>query len=108
MEHGCGGKLVSRTLVFSSQIYSIETIKKAVYRFSDVLSVDIIPRFGEIECIFHFLSGPKEEEQAQKIMAAFRNEVLRPGSEIGHRERNRSNPQRRLGFRAFQDRASRR
>jgi len=64
---------VSRTLVFSSQVYSTETIKKAAYRCSDVLSVDIIPRSGEIECILHFLSEPKEEE---RIVAAFRNEVL--------------------------------
>lgn len=71
-----GGKLVSQTLVFSSQVYSIETIKKAAYRCSDVLSVDIIPRSGEIECILHFLSEPKEEEQFQRIVAAFRNEVL--------------------------------
>jgi hypothetical protein len=62
-------------LVFSSQVYSIETIKKAAYRCSDVLSVDIIPRSGEIECVLHFLSEPNEE-QVQRIVAAFRNEVL--------------------------------
>jgi His-Xaa-Ser system protein HxsD len=70
------GKFVSRTLVFSSQAYSIETIKKAAYRYSDVLSVDIIPRSGEIECVLHFLSVPNEEEQVQRFVAAFRNEVL--------------------------------
>jgi His-Xaa-Ser system protein HxsD len=64
------------TLVFSSQVYSVETIKKAAYRCSDVLSVDINPRPGEIECILHFLSEPKEEERVQRIVAAFRNEVL--------------------------------
>jgi His-Xaa-Ser system protein HxsD len=67
---------VSRTLVFSLQVYSVETIKKAAYRFSDLLSVDITPRSNEIECVLHFLSGPKEEEQAQRIVAAFKNEVL--------------------------------
>jgi His-Xaa-Ser system protein HxsD len=70
------GKLVSRTLVFSAQVYSIETIKKAAYRFSDVLSIDIIPRSGEIECILHFFSEPKEGAQDQRLVAAFRNEVL--------------------------------
>jgi hypothetical protein len=69
------GKVLSRTLVFSSQVYSIETIKKAAYRYSVVLSVDIIPRSGEIECVLHFLSVPNEEEQV-RIVAAFRNEVL--------------------------------
>ena len=68
--------LPSRTLVFSSQVYSIETIKKAAYRFLDVLSIDVIPRSAEIECILHFLSDPKEEEQAERIVAAFKNEVL--------------------------------
>ncbi|HUZ34095.1 MAG TPA: His-Xaa-Ser system protein HxsD [Xanthobacteraceae bacterium] len=67
---------MSRTLVFSSQVYSVETIKKAAYRFSDVLSVDIVPRPGEIECVLQFLSGSKEEEQAERIAAAFKNEVL--------------------------------
>jgi len=67
---------VSWTLTFSSQIYNAETIKKAAYRFSDVLSVDIIPRPGEIECVLHFLSGSREKEQAERIVAAFKNEVL--------------------------------
>ena len=67
---------MSWTLVFSSQIYSVETIKKAAYRFSDMLSVDIIPRTDQIECVLQFISGSKEEEQAQQIVAAFKNEVL--------------------------------
>jgi His-Xaa-Ser system protein HxsD len=68
--------LVPRTLIFSSKAFSIETIKKAAYRFSDVLSIEIIPRSNEIECILHFLSDSKEEAQIQTIVAAFRNEVL--------------------------------
>jgi len=67
---------VSRTLIFSSQISSVETIKKVAYRFSDVLSLDIIPRSGEIECILQFISGSREEQQAERIVAAFKNEVL--------------------------------
>jgi His-Xaa-Ser system protein HxsD len=67
---------VSRKVVFSSQIYSIETIKKAAYRFSDVLSIDIVPRPGEIECVLHFLPAAKAEEQAGQMVAAFKNEVL--------------------------------
>jgi His-Xaa-Ser system protein HxsD len=68
--------LPSRTLVFSAQVYSVETIKKAAYRFSDVLSIDIVPRVDDIECILHFLSDPKDEEQIDRILAAFKNEVL--------------------------------
>ena len=67
---------MSWTLVFSSQIYSVETIKKAAYRFTDVLSIEIIPRIDQIECVLQFISGSKEEEQAQQIVAAFKNEVL--------------------------------
>jgi hypothetical protein len=52
------GAAVSRTLLF----YLQETIKKAAYRCSDVLSVDINPP-GAIECVLHFLSEPKEEER---------------------------------------------
>ena len=68
--------LTSQTLVFSSQVFSIETIKKAAYRFSDVLSVEIVARADDIECILYFLSNPIEEVRAQEIVADFRNEVL--------------------------------
>lgn len=46
--------MLSRTLFFSLQTYDIVAVKKAAYRFSDVISVDIIPRSNEIECILHF------------------------------------------------------
>lgn len=67
---------MSLTLVFSRQVYNIETIKKAAYRFSDVLTIDIIPRCDEIECVLQFLSSSQEEEHAERIVAAFKNEVL--------------------------------
>jgi His-Xaa-Ser system protein HxsD len=68
--------LPSRTLTFSAQVYSIKTIKKAAYRFSDVLSIDIVPRVDDIECILNFLSDQNDEEHIDRILAAFRNEVL--------------------------------
>lgn len=68
--------LLSRKLAFSSQVYSIETIKKAAYRFSDVLSIDFIPTLTEVECILNFFSNPQDEEQVERIVAAFKNEVL--------------------------------
>jgi His-Xaa-Ser system protein HxsD len=67
---------VSRTLLFSSLVYDIAAIKKAAYRFSDVLSVDITPHSDEIECVLHFLPDVKEEEQVDRFVAAFKNEVL--------------------------------
>jgi His-Xaa-Ser system protein HxsD len=68
--------LAHRTLTFSSKAFSVETIKKASYRFSDVLSVEIVPRSDEIECVLHFLLDVTDEAQSDKIVAAFRNEVL--------------------------------
>jgi His-Xaa-Ser system protein HxsD len=67
--------LPPRTLGFSSQVYGVESIKKAAYRFSDLLSIDILPGVDEIECVLHFLSDPKNEE-IDRILAAFKNEVL--------------------------------
>ena len=67
---------MSRKVVFSSQVYSVETIKKAAYRFSDLMAIDIATRPGEIECVLEFLSGTNTEKQAEQIVAAFKNEVL--------------------------------
>ena len=67
---------MSRKVVFSSQVYSVETIKKAAYRFSDLMAIDIATRPGEIECVLEILSGTNTEKQAEQIVAAFKNEVL--------------------------------
>ena len=67
---------MSRTLFFSLQTYDIVTVKKAAYRFSDVMSVDIIPHSDEIECVLHFSPAPKSEEHHEGMVAAFKNEVL--------------------------------
>jgi len=66
---------MARSVVFSTQVYGLETIKKAAYRFSDVLSIDIIPRALDIECVLYFCSGQTDDE-AETIIAAFKNEVL--------------------------------
>jgi len=69
------GPAMAKSVVFSAQVYSLETIKKAAYRFSDVLSVDIIPRAHDIECVLHVRSGHTNDE-VETIIAAFKNEVL--------------------------------
>jgi len=66
---------VPRTLVFSSEVYSVETVKKAAYRFSDLFSIDIFPRAAEIECVLTFASEQSSDEQ-ERIVAAFKSEVL--------------------------------
>jgi len=68
--------LAPQTVLFSSRVYSIEIIKKAAYRLSDVVCIDIVPRLDEIECVLHFVSDVKDETMAQRIVIAFKNEVL--------------------------------
>jgi His-Xaa-Ser system protein HxsD len=63
-------------MVLSSRVYSLETIKKAAYRFSDVASFDIEPSGDEIRCIIRLNSGSTDDEQMDRIVSAFRNEVL--------------------------------
>jgi His-Xaa-Ser system protein HxsD len=69
------GPAMAKSIVFSAQVYGLDTIKKAAYRFSDVLSVDIIPHALDIECVLHFLSAHTDDER-ETIIAAFKNEVL--------------------------------
>jgi His-Xaa-Ser system protein HxsD len=62
-------------VIFSSQVYTVETIKKAAYRLSDVASMDIAVRGDEIECTLH--CDPKRTpDEIQQIVASFRTEVL--------------------------------
>lgn len=66
---------LSETVTFSLKVYSVETIKKAAYRLSDIMSVDILPSADEIQCTLH-INPDLTGEQAQRAVAAFRNEVL--------------------------------
>jgi His-Xaa-Ser system protein HxsD len=59
------GQTASQSLIFSAQ----------AYRFSDSMSVDILPRGAETECILHF-SSELTSDEAERLVAAFRNEVL--------------------------------
>jgi His-Xaa-Ser system protein HxsD len=63
------------TLVFPLAAFSLEAVKKAAYRFSDVMSVDIRSSPDRIECIIHFDKHQSASEE-QQVLAAFRNEVL--------------------------------
>jgi His-Xaa-Ser system protein HxsD len=66
---------VSHSLTFSKQAYSLEAIKRAAYRFSDRLSVEIIPHDEVTECVCSFLNACSDDE-AQRTLASFRTEVL--------------------------------
>ena len=44
---------------FSPEVYGLESIKKAAYRFIDKFSIDINPGNGAIECILNFTDTEK-------------------------------------------------
>ena len=60
---------------FSSKVHSIEAIKKAAYRFSDRITVEIIPNEDAIDCLLLPLDQCEEQNKIE-IEAAFRIEVL--------------------------------
>ena len=51
------------------------SIKKAAYRFSDILTVDIVPHGPDIECTLQFHKRLTDAESRAAI-AAFKSEVL--------------------------------
>lgn len=69
-------ELADTVLVFSSRAFTVDTIKKAAYRFSGAFCIDIVHRSDEIECVVRFHSGSMDDENVQRILRAFRTEVL--------------------------------
>ena len=63
------------TISFSSKAFSLEEIKKAAYRFGDVMSVDFALRNEEIICTLNFIKTTNEDD-TQQIVHDFKNEVL--------------------------------
>src|ERR1051325_4614409 len=66
---------VARSVHVSSAIYSLETIKKAAYRFLDRFSIEPNLADGGVECKLRLASGITEE-QADRILAEFNTELL--------------------------------
>jgi His-Xaa-Ser system protein HxsD len=66
---------LSKRVLFSSHVYGLDDIKRAAYRFIDVVSVDITPSDDDIVCILNFVHDTNEDE-AQKIVNDFKIEVL--------------------------------
>ena len=65
--------MVERELIFESSAYSVDAIQRAVYRFSDRLSCDLVASNGSVNCKLHLRD---ETEDVEEILAEFRNEVL--------------------------------
>lgn len=72
---GADDRRTSSDLRFSSDVYSLDTIKKAAYRLSDRCSFDFVLTGTEIVCKLIFSEGLAGERIAE-IERAFRNEVL--------------------------------
>lgn len=66
---------MSYPISFPKDVYSLTAIKKAAYRFSDQLSIEIIPGERATECVCRCLH-PCSEDDTQRILEAFRTEVL--------------------------------
>jgi His-Xaa-Ser system protein HxsD len=65
----------SVVIVFPLGLYSLDTIKKAAYRFANLAAVEIFPGDAEISCRFHF-SAPLPDTEVQRLLNDFRIEVL--------------------------------
>jgi His-Xaa-Ser system protein HxsD len=60
---------------FSSKVYSLETIKRAAYRFIDRFSSEFQVQPDEIVCTIHF-TGPTSAEAAKTAIGELHSEVL--------------------------------
>ena len=63
------------TTSFAVSTFSLDVVKKAAYRLSGRASFDIRRNDGEIVCRLDFPT-PLGQDDAEALLAAFRNEVL--------------------------------
>src|SRR5262245_28785723 len=65
----------TESIRFSSAVFSLDTVKKAAYRFLDRFSTDFRVEGDDVICVVTFLR-PSSLEVVQSTIAAFRIEVL--------------------------------
>jgi His-Xaa-Ser system protein HxsD len=63
-------------LTFAAGVFDIEAIKRAAYRFSDRLIVEIDPGDAGVKCTLRPVPGLRRPEPLEVLEAHFRNEVL--------------------------------
>ena len=66
---------VTRTVVLSPDVYSLDTIKKAAYRFLDRMSAEFELQNNAISCRLSFAPG-MSEVTADAILRDFHSELL--------------------------------
>jgi His-Xaa-Ser system protein HxsD len=69
------GSRRSASVNFPARLYTLDTIKKAAYRFSDVAAIEILPDDDKVECRLHLLSQ-SADKQVEELVNNFRIEVL--------------------------------
>jgi His-Xaa-Ser system protein HxsD len=65
----------SAVVTFPAGLHSLDAIKKAAYRLSDVAVVDITPEGAEVICRLG-LRRASSAEEVQRVLDAFKLEVL--------------------------------
>jgi His-Xaa-Ser system protein HxsD len=65
----------SRQLVIDLSVYTLDTLKKAAYRFLDRLTVDFEVQGNQTTCTLHFARGTSDAG-IDAIMQDFRRELL--------------------------------
>ncbi len=68
-------RIASVAVEFAAEVYSINEIKKAAYRVSDRVAVDIVPSQRTIVCTLRFHKNLTQSE-ADAVANDFRVEVL--------------------------------
>jgi His-Xaa-Ser system protein HxsD len=66
--------VTDRELTFEASYYSADAIQRAIYKFSDRLSCDLISDEQEFRCILHLTATTEDEIEA--ALSDFRNEAL--------------------------------
>lgn len=62
-------------MAFSVEVFSLDTLKKAAYRMSDVAVIDIAPSGENIICTMKFRQ-PLSAEDVDQAVSTFKLEVL--------------------------------
>jgi His-Xaa-Ser system protein HxsD len=69
------GSKVSRSLTVATTVYSLDTVKKAAYRFIDRFALDIDVKGNELHCLLSFNPGIGDAS-ASATLDDFKRELL--------------------------------
>lgn len=70
-----GQRVYSADVSFASEVYDLDVIKKAAYRFISVFATDIRIDSGTYRCVLNFVQ-PVGQAEAERLMCDLKSEVL--------------------------------